>query len=174
MGEDLDTEGKNEMTRPTLYTVHGFAVLIILLLVFFAGAKTGYVTQLLLDRDALAQEIDQNAATMSALSDRLIQMESALSLEVLASFYGEDHRGKLTASGTPFNPDEFTAASPWLPFGSRWIVRRIDTGAEVCVTITDRGPAIRLGRGLDLSRAAARELGMLEVGLARVEIRPGK
>ena len=145
---------------------------LILILLFSVGYRSGYITQLLLDRDALAQEIDRNAATMSALSDRLIQMESALSLEVLASFYGEDHRGKLTASGTPFNPDEFTAASPWLPFGSRWKVTRISTGQSVTITITDRGPNMRLGRGLDLSRAAAEAIGMIRKGVVRVTIAP--
>ena len=160
------------MTRAAHYVIHGFSALAILLLVFFAGAKTGYITQLLLDRDALAQEIDINASTMSALSDRLIRLEEITTLEVLASYYGESHRGKLTASGTRFDPDEMTAASPWLPFGSRWVVRRMDTGATVKITITDRGPHVRLGRGLDLSESAARKIGMLKKGVVRVSISP--
>ena len=171
MGEDLDTEGKNEMTRPTLYTVHGFAVLIILLLVFFAGAKTGYVKQLLLDRDTLAQEIDRNAATMSALSDRLIQMEKAYTTTGLASYYAYPFHGRTTASMEIFDKDKLTAASRWLPLKTWWTVTRLDTGKSVRVWVNDRGPYIG-NRIIDLSHAAAEAIGMVEAGVVKVEIRP--
>jgi rare lipoprotein A len=115
-----------------------------------------------------------NADHISALADRLIYLEDAVTFETLASYYGEDHRGKRTASGAAFDPDEMTAASPWLPFGSRWTVTRIDTGASVTCTITDRGPHVRLGRGLDLSRAAAAQIGMLREGVVAVSMRPGE
>jgi rare lipoprotein A len=113
-----------------------------------------------------------NGVKMADLTDRLIFIESASWMETIASYYGEDHRGRITASGKPFNPDELTAASPWLPFGSRWKVERLDTRATVQVVITDRGPAPRLGRGLDLSKAAAVQLGIVRKGLVRVSISP--
>jgi rare lipoprotein A len=120
----------------------------------------------------LQPDIDANAAEIAVLTDRLIYLRDAVQMETLASYYGEDHRGKLTASGEPFNPDELTAASPWLPFGSVWVVTHIGNGRSVRVRITDRGPHPRLGRGIDLSTAAARKIGMIRDGVAKVKITP--
>src|SRR4051812_34753975 len=75
----------------------------------------------------------------------------------VASWYGEEHRGKLMANGQPFDPDQLTAASWFYPLGTRLQVsRRAQPERSVLVTITDRGPAKRLvrqGRIIDLSRA---------------------
>jgi rare lipoprotein A len=86
-----------------------------------------------------------------------------------ASWYGEALRGHKTASGEPFNPDAMTAAHRTLRFGTWVLVRRIDTGVSVRVRITDRGPFAK-GRILDLSRAAASQLGMLRSGVADVAL----
>jgi len=120
----------------------------------------------------LREMLDLKTDLAATMADRAIYSEQAATFTTLASFYGEDHRGKLTASGTPFNPDEFTAASPWLPFGSKWRVTRISTGKSVVVTVTDRGPHMRLGRGLDLSLAAAEAIGMIHKGVVRVRLEP--
>lgn len=84
----------------------------------------------------------------------------------MASWYDE---GQLTATGARFNPEGMTAAHKTLPFGS--VVRVTDrrTGRAVTVTINDRGPFIR-GRIIDLSRAAARALGILGQGTASVAV----
>ncbi len=117
-------------------------------------------------------EIQANRDAMSALSDRLIYLEEWASFETLASHYGGRHNGRLTASGAVFNENELTAASPWLPFGKRIRVTNIANGRSVIVRITDRGPHPRLGRGLDLSTAAAREIGLIRPGVAPVRIGP--
>ncbi len=83
----------------------------------------------------------------------------------LASFYWEDAR---TANGEHFYPDGLTAAHRSLPFGTRLRVTSIATGRSVVVRINDRGPAAWTGRGLDLSRGAARVIGMIGAGVARV------
>jgi rare lipoprotein A (peptidoglycan hydrolase) len=113
-----------------------------------------------------------NREEICRLYERIENIKAAMTGTVKASWYGADHRGRLTASGERFDPDEMTAASPWLPLGSVWTVSRVDTGASVRVRITDRGPALRLGRGLDLSESAARELGFVRAGLATVRIEP--
>lgn len=83
-----------------------------------------------------------------------------------ASFYGAAHHGKPMANGQPFNRHAMTAAM-WGPaFGSRYRVRA--GGRSVVVTITDRGPAKRLGRLIDLSEAAFAKIAPLRQGLARV------
>ena len=86
-----------------------------------------------------------------------------------ASWYGPGFDGKRTASGEVYDMDALTAAHQELPFGSRVRVLNLDNGREIQVRINDRGPFAR-GRVIDLSRAAAREIGMLASGTARVRI----
>lgn len=87
----------------------------------------------------------------------------------LASWYGSGFHGRPTASGARFDQHRLTAAHRSLPLGSRVTVTRLDTGRSVEVEINDRGPYVR-GRVLDLSRAAAARLGMVDAGVARVRI----
>jgi rare lipoprotein A len=86
-----------------------------------------------------------------------------------ASWYGERFHGLATASGEIFDLNQLTAAHRELPFGARVRVIHLITGASVAVVINDRGPCID-GRDIDLSKAAARALGIIEEGLAPVLI----
>ncbi len=86
----------------------------------------------------------------------------------MASFYGPRHHGRRTASGQRFDQEAMTAAHPWLPFGTRLLVTNKMTGQQVIVTVTDRGAMRR--RIIDLSVAAARELGIIRQGVASVEL----
>ncbi len=88
-----------------------------------------------------------------------------------ATWYGARLAGHRTASGERFDPGQMTAAHRTLAFGTWVEVRRIDTGERVRVRITDRGPFGHEDRVIDLSREAARRLGMLGAGLTRVELR---
>lgn len=83
----------------------------------------------------------------------------------IASWYGEKYRGRLTASGSTYNPKDLTAAHKTLPFGTRLLVENGPN--NVFVTITDRGPFVR-GRELDLSLAAFERLAQKEAGLIQV------
>ncbi|MCB0325172.1 MAG: septal ring lytic transglycosylase RlpA family protein [Bdellovibrionales bacterium] len=89
---------------------------------------------------------------------------------VRASFYSNDFAGRKTANGERFSPSALTAAHRTLPFNSRVAVRNPDNGKQVTVRINDRGPFVT-GRALDLSGAAAKALGILGDGVARVEMR---
>ena len=86
-----------------------------------------------------------------------------------ASYYGAKHHGKRTASGEPFDQHALTAAHRELPFGTRVKVTNLNNAKTVVVRINDRGPHTR-GRLIDLSRAAADQLGMLQSGTARVRV----
>jgi rare lipoprotein A len=86
-----------------------------------------------------------------------------------ASYYGQWHHGRLTASGERFDLTGLTAAHRTLPFGTVARVTDVSSGRSVTVRITDRGPYLR-GRVIDLSYAAAQQLGMVEAGLAKVRI----
>jgi rare lipoprotein A len=91
------------------------------------------------------------------------------SLQGVASWYGYPHHGRITASGRRFNMHELTAAHRTLPFGTRLRVTNLFNGRSVTVTITDRGPFVKQ-RVLDLSYAAAREIGMIGPGTAPVQL----
>jgi rare lipoprotein A len=88
----------------------------------------------------------------------------AFTQEGMASFYS--HRGR-NASGGRSDPNSLTAAHRHLPFGSRVVVTNLKSGKQVTVTVNDRGP-FRKGRIIDLSREAAKQLGIK--GVARVRI----
>lgn len=87
----------------------------------------------------------------------------------VASWYGLPFHGRRTASGERFDMTEFTAAHPWLPFGTLVQVRSLVNGRRIVVRINDRGPHVP-GRIIDLSHAAARALGLLSRGTKRVEL----
>jgi rare lipoprotein A len=80
-------------------------------------------------------------------------------------------KGQPTASGEPYDPNEMTAASKKYPIGTRVRVTNPDNGRSVIVRINDRGPYVH-GRGMDLSEAAARKLGMTHEGVKRLKITP--
>lgn len=96
-------------------------------------------------------------------------LEGATPIAVEASYYGDRFAGRPTASGERFNPEDLTAAHRTLPFGSLVEVTNVATGKSVVVKINDRGP-FHGNRDIDLSKAAAREIGMLPAGTAKVQL----
>jgi rare lipoprotein A len=86
-----------------------------------------------------------------------------------ASFYHPNLQGQKTANGEIYQDELLTAAHPTLPFGTIVLVRRAATGRYVFARINDRGPFVA-GRVIDLSRAAARALGLIAAGVGRVEV----
>jgi rare lipoprotein A len=85
----------------------------------------------------------------------------------LASYYA--HGSSRTANGEKFNPRELTAAHRTLPFGTRLRVTELKKGRSVTVRINDRGPFVP-GRTVDVSYAAAEQLGIVERGIAKVKV----
>ncbi|MEP7282925.1 MAG: septal ring lytic transglycosylase RlpA family protein [Rubrivivax sp.] len=86
----------------------------------------------------------------------------------IASWYGARFHGRTTASGETFDMNALTAAHRSLRMGTRVLVRSLASGRTVIVRINDRGPA-RRDRLIDLSRAAARRIGLS--GIGRIEMR---
>ncbi|HWA20527.1 MAG TPA: septal ring lytic transglycosylase RlpA family protein [Devosia sp.] len=84
-----------------------------------------------------------------------------------ASWYGPGFNGRMAASGEKFNQNAMTAAHKTLPFGTVVKVVNQKTGKSVQVRINDRGP-YHGGRIIDLSKAAATKLGMIQSGTAKV------
>jgi rare lipoprotein A len=86
-----------------------------------------------------------------------------------ASYLANMLHGRKTASGERYDMNELTAAHKTLPFGTRVIVRSLQTGREVAVRIVDRGPHLK-NRIIDLSHAAAAALGIKGHGISEVQI----
>jgi rare lipoprotein A len=89
--------------------------------------------------------------------------------EGTASWYGPGYHGGKTSSGERFDQDDLTAAHPSWAFGTRVKVTLVSTGRSVVVRINDRFPAYK-GRVIDLSRGAAREIGLIGPGTGRVRL----
>ncbi|MDZ7772277.1 MAG: septal ring lytic transglycosylase RlpA family protein [Balneolaceae bacterium] len=89
--------------------------------------------------------------------------------EGVASWYGPNFHGKLTANGEEYDMHGLTAAHRTLPFNTLVRVRNTDNGETVTVRINDRGPYAK-NRVIDLSRGAAEEIGMIGPGTAPVEL----
>ena len=87
--------------------------------------------------------------------------------QMVASWYGPGFEGATTASGEPFNASDFTAAHKTLPFGTKLTVTL--EGRSVVVRVNDRGPFVA-GRDLDLSQAAAEQIGLTAIGEATVSV----
>ncbi len=100
---------------------------------------------------------------------RLLTRKAGSKQITRASWYGADFQGRRMASGRAFNPHHLTAAHRTLSLGSKVKVTELRTGRSVVVQITDRGPYLP-GRDIDLSYAAARQLGILRRGVARVRL----
>jgi rare lipoprotein A len=105
------------------------------------------------------------SAIFLAFCELSLAIDPARAETGIAAYY----RGGRTASGELSGPDGFTAAHRTLPFGTRVLVTNARNGHSVTVRINDRGPYGR-GRIIDVSHAAARELGMLGSGTARVTV----
>lgn len=88
-----------------------------------------------------------------------------------ASWYGARFANRPTASGELFDPEKLTAAHRKLPLGTKVRVTNLHNGRSVQLTITDRGPYWP-NRDIDVSYRAARVLGMVRRGVARVRIEP--
>ena len=98
-----------------------------------------------------------------------VRIEPILSQTGVASWYGSMFHGRPTSNGETYDQNALTAAHRFLPFGTIVRVTHLGTQKSVLVRINDRGGFIK-GRVIDLSRRAARQIGILESGIGRVRI----
>lgn len=114
-----------------------------------------------------SNEISQDHA--EALIDSLHTQEPPGIQTMVATYYSKRFHGRKTASGERYDQNTFTAAHKNLPFNTILKVTNPSNGKSVIVKINDRGPFTR-GRDIDLSYAAAKELGMLRAGVIKTEV----
>ncbi len=116
----------------------------------------------------LAEEKGLASTTLGPVAP---QAEETDGVEGVASYYAKRYNGRRTNSGRRYDPNKLTAAHPSLPHGTRVKVVNLANDKEVIVTINDRCRS-RKEPFIDLSRAAAKQLGFLGKGIARVRIIP--
>ncbi len=87
----------------------------------------------------------------------------------IASYYANKFEGRLTANGEIFSNNKLSAAHLSLPFGTQVVVTNLSSNKQITVVINDRGPFIK-GRIIDLSQAAAKQLGFFDQGITQVRI----
>ena len=105
------------------------------------------------------------------LTGSAVQADSWYREHGIASYYGKGFHGHKTASGERFSQNEMTAAHRQLPLGTKVMVENRETGEQVEVKITDRGPyADKKRRIIDLSKAAADSIGLVEQGVGPVRV----
>jgi rare lipoprotein A len=107
---------------------------------------------------------------LAFLAFPLAAQSELIKLEALASYYGDEFQGRPTSSGEIFDMNGYTCAHKNLPFGTMLEVTNLENGRKTVVRVNDRGPFVA-GRELDVSKAAAYDLGMVATGTARVSIR---
>ena len=116
-------------------------------------------------------ELKNNSQTESEVPTKSNSAKSNKIIKLKATYYGKGDglAGKKTASGERLNPNKFTAAHKTYPFGTILKVTNPSNGKVVEVKVNDRGPFIK-GCDLDLTYAAAKELGIIKKGTAVVEV----
>ena len=88
----------------------------------------------------------------------------------VCSYYGKKFHGRQTANGEIFDMNKLTCAHKTLPFNTKLKITNEDNGKSVIVRVNDRGPFIK-GRDLDLSQAAAEEIGLIPYGVKKMKIK---
>jgi rare lipoprotein A len=144
---------------------HATIALVSLLLVGCASGRGRVPGEPIPDRTETETETQEPGQDQAEGRDQAEGMQEIA--RGLASWYGRKFHGRRTASGERFNMNDFTAAHPSLPFGTRLMVRNPANGREVAVRVNDRGPHTG-NRIIDLSRAAAKAIGLLEAGVGTV------
>lgn len=113
-----------------------------------------------------AEETGSASTTIGPVAQQEIEMKG---VDGIASYYAKRYNGRRTSSGRRYNPAGLTAAHPSLPHGTRVRVINLTNDKAVTVTVNDRCRA-RKQPFIDLSREAAKQLGFLGKGTARVRI----
>lgn len=106
---------------------------------------------------------------LTGIPDAEARVQPGHSQRGIASYYHDSLHGRKTASGQIYDKNAPSAAHKTLPLGTKVRVTDTKTGRSIVVKVNDRGPFVK-GRIIDLSRNAARELGMIKKGLAQVEV----
>ncbi|MDU0459036.1 MAG: septal ring lytic transglycosylase RlpA family protein [Geobacteraceae bacterium] len=153
------------MNVPFFNTI-GMSVAVLAVLLFTTSARA---EEKPVSADQHLKELSANPATI--LEELLLKSSTFESVDAFATYYASRFEGRLTSSGHRYNPDKLTAAHASLPMGTVVRVLNPATKQEVHVTINDRC-ASKPFHFIDLSRAAAKKIGLWGKGKIKVVIYP--
>ena len=145
-----------------------FSVVFVLVVTALWGCATGVEAEILVPIDSSTQVPDAPPVSVSANDFWAADLGAGDAQRGKASWYGKRFHGRRTASGEIFKMSALTAAHRTLPLLSYAKVTLLSTGKSIIVRINDRGPHILTHRIIDLSQAAAAELGLLDRGTGDV------
>ncbi|HTF04294.1 MAG TPA: septal ring lytic transglycosylase RlpA family protein [Bacteroidia bacterium] len=141
---------------------------VVVLLVFSAHGKIYSQVDTVGPLPAVAVVVPDTSLTVT--SDSVVALTYVTYADTgVASWYGPNWKGRMTASGETFDPDSMTAAHKWLPFGTIVKVTNLSNDSVIYVRITDRLPKSST-RSIDLTPAAAKRLGFYSKGLQKVRM----
>jgi rare lipoprotein A len=109
------------------------------------------------------------AALLATLAFPSLAAKPGQTQEGIASYYHDSLHGNKTANGEIYNKNKISAAHKTLPLGSKVRVTDKRSGKSIVVRVNDRGPFVK-GRIIDLSRRAAKELGIIQRGITPVKV----
>lgn len=139
-----------------------FVLVLVALVGFTLVVSEDKITEPVVTEDVVSVEEEAITADRS-----LVEFVDKGSMK--ASWYGPGFNGRKTANGEVYDQMSFTAAHKSLKFGTLLKITNLKNSKSVVVRINDRGPYIH-GRDLDLSKAAALELGMVKKGVAKIKV----
>jgi len=169
-GDTIRTLPRSLITAQERMRRKGRAVLRVVLATAFLWLTTLFSIGIQLTASVSQAKDSAKKRTKSQMKLRKVFNESnRSSIDGIASWYGKGFHGRKTASGVPFNQNAMMAAHKTLPFGTILRVTNLSNNRSCYVEVTDRGPYIK-GREIDLSRAAANELGFKHAGTAHVSM----
>ena len=121
-------------------------------------------------RSTVSDAVGRGPSTGAELRTEFAGRRPKRSFMGRASYYHDSLTGNFTACGEKYTPSDFTAAHRTLPFGTILRVVHPSSGKDVYVRVNDRGPFGNRKLVLDLSHAAADELGLLRYGVMKVRV----
>lgn len=122
------------------------------------------------DFDTAPDKSDAGDEDSQALAKRYEGKKPLRTLKGKATYYADSLAGNHTANGDVYDPQQYTAAHKKLPFGTVVRVVCLDSGKTTYVRINDRGPFGPADRIIDVSKAAAKQLGMMKAGVVAVRV----
>ncbi|MCS7052350.1 MAG: septal ring lytic transglycosylase RlpA family protein [Ignavibacterium sp.] len=147
---------------------HSKRIIVILVFISLVGFSLEVSQNSSESYEAVAEEKESNITIVTPTADQsLIQYEDLGLMK--ASWYGPGFHGRKTANGERFDQMAYTVAHKSLKFGTLLKITNPKNGRSIVVRVNDRGPYIE-GRELDLSKAAAHELGLIRKGTARLKV----
>lgn len=145
------------------------AILLLIVLLLLGGcAKTNYPVSPRTTSSS-SNKATQKPYTIKNITYYPIPHAHGFTERGLASWYGKKFHGRTTSNGERYNMYAMTAAHKTLPMNTMLLVKNLENGKETIVRVNDRGPFVR-GRIIDLSYSAAQNLGIVQKGLAKVQI----